>query len=70
MFKTGVLPDWEDEANKNGGRWMVSFNVVERDELLDQRWVEVLIMMLGDRAGNIVTGTTILIRFSIFENEG
>ena len=35
---------------------MISFNTEEREDLLDQRWLEVLICVLGDRMGHIVTG--------------
>jgi len=62
VFKTGVAPDWEDPANKAGGRWMISFNTEERKDLLDQRWLEVLICVLGDRMGHIVTGVEVAVR--------
>ena len=35
---------------------MISFNTEERKDLLDQRWLELLICVLGDRMGHIVTG--------------
>jgi len=48
VFRAGVLPDWEDRANINGGRWMISCHKREREDLLDKRWLETLIMMLGE----------------------
>ena len=56
VFRAGVAPDWEDPANSAGGRWMLSFNTGEREALLDQRWLEVLLSVLGGRMGHIVTG--------------
>ena len=35
---------------------MLSFNTEEREALLDQRWLEVLIAVLGGRMGHVVTG--------------
>ena len=57
VFKAGVTPDWEDPANKAGGRWLLSFHTEEREVLLDQRWLDLLISVLGGRMGDIVTGT-------------
>ena len=56
VFRAGVAPDWEDPANSAGGRWMLSFNTGEREALLDQRWLEVLLSVLGGRMGHVVTG--------------
>ena len=35
---------------------MFSFNIEERKDLLDQRWLEVLICVLGARMGQPITG--------------
>ena len=51
-----MAPDWEDPANRAGGRWQLSFNTGERKDLLDQRWLEVLISALGGKMGSLVTG--------------
>ena len=37
---------------------MLSFDTEEREALLDQRWLELLISVLGERLGDIVTGRT------------
>ena len=62
VFRSGVVPDWEDPANARGGRWMICFDTEERQTKLDDRWLELLIMVLGDRAGSIVTGIICLVR--------
>jgi len=62
VFRAGVQPDWEDPANCSGGRWMISFATEEREERLDQRWLDLLICVLAGRAGNIVTGAEVCVR--------
>ena len=56
VFKKGIVPDWEDKANVNGGRWMVNFEKTERATSLDQRWMEVLLMSLGEHMDPCVNG--------------
>jgi len=48
MFRSGVLPDWEDKANVDGGRWMLTFSKKEIRDELDARWLDMLVMLLGD----------------------
>ncbi|MES1918673.1 translation initiation factor eIF4E, variant 2 [Bonamia ostreae] len=38
LFKDGIKPTWEDDANKIGGRWMLSFRGSERDAC-DEIWL-------------------------------
>merc|ERR1719508_222451 len=51
VFRAGVAPDYEDEANVEGGKWMVSCQRAEReeDDKLDSMWLEVLFMMVGEQ---------------------
>jgi len=49
VFRAGVAPDWEDMANVEGGKWMVSCHRAEREDNLDTRWLEVLFMMVGEQ---------------------
>lgn len=39
LFKDGILPMWEDKANKNGGRWIIALNKNQKPEL-DRYWIE------------------------------
>jgi len=48
VFRAGVLPDWEDMANVSGGRWMIPCPRRERDEKLNEMWLDILIMMVGE----------------------
>ena len=44
VFKKGVVPDWEDKANVQGGRWMIYFDKNQRRGMLDDRWMEALVI--------------------------
>ena len=65
VFRDGVLPDWEDEANIEGGRWMISCPRDEREERLETMWLEILFMMVGEHMGDfseLVNGAEACIR--------
>merc|ERR1719154_255026 len=51
LFRGGILPDWEDVANVEGGRWIITCTKVEREASLDSRWLEVLFMLVGEHIG-------------------
>ena len=40
FFKEGIFPLWEDEANKQGGKWVLTIKDDPRS--LDQAWMEVV----------------------------
>lgn len=48
MFKQGILPMWEDKANKLGGRWLVILDRKQRSTDLDHFWLELLLCMIGE----------------------
>lgn len=48
MFKQGIRPMWEDDANKKGGRWLISLEKKQRNNELDRFWLEVLLCMIGE----------------------
>ena len=59
------MPDWEDEANVEGGRWMISCPKEEREERLETMWLEILFMMVGEHMGEfseLVNGAEACIR--------
>ena len=62
VFRAGVAPDWEDMANREGGRWMVSCPRVEREDKLDTRWSEVLYMMVGEQGKGLINGAEACVR--------
>lgn len=41
LFKKGIMPMWEDQANKRGGRWLISLERKQRSEL-DRYWLDIV----------------------------
>jgi len=50
FFKEGIFPDWEDEKNGSGGRWIINSDRQQRVDVLDTHWLEILIFMIGEQA--------------------
>ncbi|XP_063985110.1 eukaryotic translation initiation factor 4E-1A-like isoform X1 [Diachasmimorpha longicaudata] len=48
MFKKGIRPMWEDDANKQGGRWLMQLDKKQRTYDLDRLWLEILLCMIGE----------------------
>lgn len=56
LFKEGVKPMWEDEFNKNGGRW--TYTVERRQSpnspttpspsIIEQVWLDVMLCLIGE----------------------
>ena len=40
ILKDGIQPMWEDEQNKQGGRWIINLNKQQRHLELDNFWQE------------------------------
>ena len=45
MFRDDILPDREELDNRDGGKWMVNCPRSEREEKLDNKWLNVLFMI-------------------------
>jgi len=61
MFRSGVLPDWEDPANTLGGRWVAR----RENQCLDAAWLELLFYLIGehaDKMANQVNGVVVSVR--------
>ena len=64
MFKYGVKPMWEDDSNKEGGRWLINFQKNHR-AALDECWLEVLLCLIGEQFGDdgeTVNGAVVAVR--------
>lgn len=48
LFKNNIRPMWEDEQNKNGGRWVISLQKFYRHTELDKLWLEVILCLIGE----------------------
>lgn len=42
LFKKGIKPMWEDEANVRGGRWLINLDRKQRGNDLDNYWLEIV----------------------------
>ncbi|KAF6205211.1 hypothetical protein GE061_019378 [Apolygus lucorum] len=65
LFKKGIRPMWEDDANKQGGRWLISLEKRQREIDLDNCWLEIMLCMIGESfEGNAdeVNGATVNVR--------
>lgn len=61
IFKKGIRPVWEDEANKKGGKWVVRL----KKGVADRYWEDLLLAMIGDQfaeAGDEVCGAVLSVR--------
>ncbi|KAJ5649673.1 Eukaryotic translation initiation factor [Penicillium longicatenatum] len=61
IFKKGIRPVWEDEANKRGGKWIVRL----KKGVADRYWEDLLLAMVGDQfaeAGDEVCGAVLSVR--------
>ncbi|KIY65297.1 translation initiation factor eIF4e [Cylindrobasidium torrendii FP15055 ss-10] len=47
LFKAGIRPMWEDPANKNGGKWVLTMK--NSPELLDRCWFDLCMALVGEQ---------------------
>lgn len=61
LFKHGIRPMWEDEANKDGGKWIVRL----RKGLASRCWENLVLAMLGEQfmVGPEICGAVVSIRY-------
>lgn len=52
VFKQGIRPMWEDDANKMGGRWLISLEKKQRFTDLDRFWLDVVLLLIGENFEN------------------
>ncbi|CAD7081663.1 unnamed protein product [Hermetia illucens] len=77
LFKKGIRPMWEDEANKKGGRWVITLNKNQRRTDLDNLWLDVLLCLIGEAfehsdqiCGAVVNIRTKVDKISIWTADG
>jgi len=60
LFKIGIKPVWEDDANKNGGKWIVRL----KKGLSSRIWENLILAMLGEQfmVGEEICGAVCSIR--------
>ena len=48
LLQEGIKPMWEDDNNKNGGRWLINLDKKQRMTCLDNFWLEVMLCLIGE----------------------
>jgi len=62
LFKQGIRPIWEDEANINGGKWMVRL----KKGLADRYWESLVVALVSEQfdVGKEICGAVLSLRHS------
>eukprot|EP00992_Anisonema_acinus_P000581 TRINITY_DN10206_c0_g1_i2.p1 TRINITY_DN10206_c0_g1~~TRINITY_DN10206_c0_g1_i2.p1 ORF type:complete len:193 (+),score=9.21 TRINITY_DN10206_c0_g1_i2:57-635(+) len=63
LFKAGIKPMWEDEANRRGGKWIASFPIKHKS-LMDSCWLHLCMALIGEQFvhSDEVTGAVASVR--------
>lgn len=70
VFKKGILPKWEDPANKYGAEFSKrKFNKKDPLAELDSNWIDILIACIGSTIDESVTGLRVVDSSSPKKNE-
>lgn len=48
IFKNRIRPMWEDDTNKNGGRWVITLTKYFRNSDVDSLWLDVVLCLIGE----------------------
>jgi len=61
LFKDGIRPLWEDDANKNGGKWIVRL----KKGLANRCWENLILAIVGEQfmVGEEICGAVVSVRF-------
>ncbi|XP_076453853.1 eukaryotic translation initiation factor 4E type 2-like isoform X2 [Babylonia areolata] len=61
LFKEGIRPMWEDEANRQGGKWIIRL----RKGLASRCWENLILAIMGEQfmVGEEICGAVVSIRF-------
>ncbi|KLO20219.1 eukaryotic translation initiation factor 4E class I [Schizopora paradoxa] len=49
LFKEGIIPAWEDEANKNGGKWSIQLPREKNRGNVDKWWLNTMLDAIGEQ---------------------
>ncbi|KAF8638731.1 hypothetical protein AX16_010454 [Volvariella volvacea WC 439] len=65
LFKAGIKPMWEDPANANGGKWVLTMR--NNPELLDRCWTYVALALVGEELeeGDEICGAVVSLRSKV-----
>jgi len=48
LFKEGIIPAWEDAANKDGGKWSIQLPRDKNRAHIDQMWLYTMLAAIGE----------------------
>jgi len=48
LFKEGIIPAWEDEANKDGGKWSIQLPKEKNRSNVDKMWLYTMLAAIGE----------------------
>lgn len=62
LFKDGIKPMWEDDANKDGGKWIVRL----KKGLASRCWENLILAILGEQfmVGEEICGAVVSVRYA------
>jgi len=65
IFKSGIKPMWEDEANANGGKWVLTMK--NNPTLLDRCWSWLAMALVGEELedGDEICGAVVSLRSKV-----
>ena len=66
FFKKGIQPMWEDDKNRDGGRWLISFDREQRQACLEKHWQNTLLSLIGsqyDKEHELINGAVVNVRY-------
>lgn len=66
LFKTGIKPMWEDEANAHGGKWVLTMK--NNPQLLDRCWSWLSMALVGeelDEGDDEICGAVVSLRSKV-----
>ncbi|VDB87811.1 unnamed protein product [Peniophora sp. CBMAI 1063] len=65
LFKRGIKPMWEDEANANGGKWVLTMK--NNPQLLDRCWQWLTMALVGEELddGDEICGAVVSLRSKV-----
>jgi len=78
LFKEGIIPAWEDDANKNGGKWSIQLPKDKNRNNVDKMWLYTMLAAIGEtfesslaasegqQAAALVTGVIVSTRPSFY----
>ncbi|KAF7970604.1 hypothetical protein HWV62_23625 [Athelia sp. TMB] len=57
LFKEGIIPAWEDEANKQGGKWSIQLPKDKNRGNVDKMWLYTMLAAIGETFDPYLTQT-------------